>query len=274
MNPSSQNFKMKNIKLAIAIFGIFYFQFAFGELIVNKQPIICTADSDCPIGFDCRSKSGGGAHCINSTGKTLLFEDKYASSCNLDSDCQKGFSCRSNPGGGASCKKYENESNEPMISDELSKSIAFCKRIGLSEKSAGYKKCLDEAFEMFLVEESKEREKLVLDSLRIEAEKDRIFSERRRIENLENERQKIIQSEVATQNSIRQREEQRRRSEALINLGLGILGAGSPISPQSPGNCFLRNNFTSGLHKTCIYNCPTGTITTTVGVTEFCPMTR
>jgi len=60
----------------------------------------CESSSDCPQGFSCRSKTGGGSKCMKSV------------ECESSSDCPQGFSCRSTTetGGGTVCK-YSSDQN-------------------------------------------------------------------------------------------------------------------------------------------------------------------
>lgn len=69
------------------------------------------------------------------------------------------------------------------------------------------------------------------------------------------------------------RQAERERSERLIIQGLGILNQNNSRAPQ-PTGCFLQRDTVSGFHKTCYYSCNTGVVTSTVGSTEICSLTR
>jgi peptidoglycan-associated lipoprotein len=59
----------------------------------------CGSSSDCPQGFSCRSKTGGGSQCLRTV------------ECESSSDCPQGLSCRSTAGGGTECKKSSDQNS-------------------------------------------------------------------------------------------------------------------------------------------------------------------
>lgn len=73
-----------------------------------------------------------------------------------------------------------------------------------------------------------------------------------------------------------ERADRRRSGEALMNLGLSIMGAGGGGGGTRPGagTCHYSSSSVSGFHKTCYYQCVTGVVTSTVGAAEMCPPTR
>ncbi len=70
-----------------------------------------------------------------------------------------------------------------------------------------------------------------------------------------------------------ERDEARRRSERLLDLGLNLLGGGVATGSRTE-TCHSTSSFVYGMHRTCYYKCPSGTVTSTVGASQMCPLTR
>ena len=70
-----------------------------------------------------------------------------------------------------------------------------------------------------------------------------------------------------------EREEARLRSERFLNLGLNLLSGSSGRRPSS-NSCHNTSNFISGTYRTCYYQCPSGTVTSTIGAAEICALTK
>lgn len=70
-----------------------------------------------------------------------------------------------------------------------------------------------------------------------------------------------------------EREEARLRSEMFLNFGLNLLSRSAGRSPVSE-SCHNTSNFISGAYRTCYYQCPSGTVTSTIGAADICPLTK
>ena len=70
-----------------------------------------------------------------------------------------------------------------------------------------------------------------------------------------------------------EREEARLRSERFLNLGLNLLSGSTSRRPASI-SCHNTSNFISGAYRTCYYHGPSGTVTSTIGAAEICPLTK
>ena len=70
-----------------------------------------------------------------------------------------------------------------------------------------------------------------------------------------------------------EREEARLRSERFLNLGLNLLSGSTSRRPAS-NSCHNTSNFISGAYRTCYYQCPSGTVTSTIGAADICPLTK
>lgn len=259
--------------LAILFFAGTFASVNAAESGVNYGAI-CEVNSDCPSGSLCRSISGGGAKCIYEKSNEAL-KDKGKQLCQIDSDCQKGFMCRSVSGGGSICREEQViTSNDGVLSEELIEARKICGRKGLNNKTNAYKKCLDMEFEKIVEEQSR---RISEDNLKYQEliRQRTIEDEKRRLNNLDQQRrQAAIEDANRREAAAIEAAERRRQAEVLLNLGLGIMSMGANQSNIKPSNCFLKSNITSGFHKTCIYSCPTGNITSTVGAAELCPLTR
>lgn len=70
----------------------------------------------------------------------------------------------------------------------------------------------------------------------------------------------------------------------MIAVGQALQGAGAAMRSHTPepaygsapslgAICYSTAEWTSGLYKTCAYNCPGGTVTRTLGAADLCPIT-
>ena len=74
------------------------------------------------------------------------------------------------------------------------------------------------------------------------------------------------------------RQQNARNSQALIDLGNSLMNSGTTSTPtyggKASGTAFLRDSYTQGFNKVCIYDRMGSVYTTTIGSTELCPLTQ
>ena len=85
----------------------------------------------------------------------------------------------------------------------------------------------------------------------------------------------------STQLSLHQQEQasNARRAQALQNLGQSLQNYGNnqptnSYSPQTTGTAFLKNEYTQGLNKVCVYDRVGSVDTLVIGAAEICPLTK
>ncbi len=144
----------------------------------------------------------------------------------------------------------------------------WCKSHGIKPTSRDYKECRRQIDQ--LLEKRREIEALraqqhqqAIDDARARAEERRIQNER------EEERMRREDEREA-------RAEQRRKNQALINLGIGLMGgAAAPSQGRSRSMttlCHLQGSYISGMYKTCNYRCPGGVVPRSIGAAEICDL--
>ena len=99
------------LKLFFVVVIFFSYSAANAQVLQQLKNFLsgstCGSSSDCPQGYSCRSKTGGGSQCLRTV------------ECESSSGCPQGLSCRSTAGGGTECKK---SSDQNSVSEKKSSS--------------------------------------------------------------------------------------------------------------------------------------------------------